>query len=281
MRNMLRNILDGKGPWAHLKGQSQHGGSPKHWRRCASAGSLMPLTVAWPCWWPSAPRQRVEFTRKVLTSGPDGGPLSYRSAKDLAQRNYMTDYPGALRPGQRQAAAQGRRLHPVPQAHRRQPRAVGQGGCRRLYRHRLFCRQAGWRPTMKPLKADAQAKGRKIITGREARELMPTEGATPKGYILLDKPKKGSTEPMREVLGQEVPQSKVVLIETPTGGVVEAAVRAAGEALQAKGQAARPTRRPPSPPKTSRSRDNRWRGAAIAQIIETLKNDPPSSIDPL
>ena len=27
MRNMLRNILDGKGPWAHLKGQSQHGGS--------------------------------------------------------------------------------------------------------------------------------------------------------------------------------------------------------------------------------------------------------------
>ena len=29
MRNMLRNILDGKGPWAHLKGQSQHGGSLK------------------------------------------------------------------------------------------------------------------------------------------------------------------------------------------------------------------------------------------------------------
>ena len=53
------------------------------------------------------------------------------------------------------------------------------------------------------LKAEAQAKGRKIITGREARELMPTEGATPKGYILLDKPKKGDTEPMRQVLGQE------------------------------------------------------------------------------
>ena len=29
MRNMLRSILDGKGPWAHLKGQSQHGGSLK------------------------------------------------------------------------------------------------------------------------------------------------------------------------------------------------------------------------------------------------------------
>lgn len=27
MRNMLRSIIDGKGPWAHLKGQSQHGGS--------------------------------------------------------------------------------------------------------------------------------------------------------------------------------------------------------------------------------------------------------------
>src|SRR3989344_3527089 len=37
------------------------------------------------------PALQVEFTRKVLTGGPDGGPLSYRSAKDLAQRNYMTD----------------------------------------------------------------------------------------------------------------------------------------------------------------------------------------------
>ena len=27
MRIMLRGILDGKGPWVHLKGQSQHGGS--------------------------------------------------------------------------------------------------------------------------------------------------------------------------------------------------------------------------------------------------------------
>jgi len=27
MRNMLRSILSGKGPWAHLNGQSQHGGS--------------------------------------------------------------------------------------------------------------------------------------------------------------------------------------------------------------------------------------------------------------
>jgi ParB/RepB/Spo0J family partition protein len=37
------------------------------------------------------PALQVEFTKKVLTSGPDGGPLSYRSAKDLAQRQYMTD----------------------------------------------------------------------------------------------------------------------------------------------------------------------------------------------
>ena len=37
------------------------------------------------------PALQVEFTRKALTGGPDGGPLSYRSAKDLAQRQYMTD----------------------------------------------------------------------------------------------------------------------------------------------------------------------------------------------
>jgi ParB/RepB/Spo0J family partition protein len=37
------------------------------------------------------PALQTEFTKKVLTGGPDGGPLSYRSAKDLAQRQYMTD----------------------------------------------------------------------------------------------------------------------------------------------------------------------------------------------
>lgn len=228
------------------------------------------------------PALQVEFTRKVLTGGPDGGPLSYRSAKDLAQRNYMTDLTQAP------FALDNAQLLPKVGACTQCPKRTGanpelwdKAGADVCTDTACFAdkKEAHY----EALKADAQAKGRKIITGREARELMPTEGATPKGYILLDKPtKKGETEPMRQVLGQEVPQGKVVLIETPTGGVVEAVpVRAAGEALQAKGAAGKADKKAPQPTKDELQAEyqTRWRGAAIAQIIETLKNDPPSSID--
>ncbi len=228
------------------------------------------------------PALQVEFTRKALTGGPDGGPLSYRSAKDLAQRQYMTDLTQAP------FALDNAQLLPKVGACTQCPKRTGanpelwdKAGADVCTDTACFAdkKEAHY----EALKADAQAKGRKIITGREARELMPTEGATPKGYILLDKPtKKGETEPMRQVLGQEVPQGKVVLIETPTGGVVEAVpVRAAGEALQAKGAAGKADKKAPQPTKDELQAEyqTRWRGAAIAQIIETLKNDPPSSID--
>lgn len=227
------------------------------------------------------PALQVEFTRKVLTGGPDGGPLSYRSAKDLAQRNYMTDLTQAP------FALDNAQLLPKVGACTQCPKRTGanpelwdKAGADVCTDTACFAdkKEAHY----EALKADAHAKGRKIITGREARELMPTEGATPKGYILLDKPKRGDTEPMRQVLGQEVPQGKVVLIETPTGGVVEAVpVRAAGEALQAKGAAGKADKKAPQPTKDELQAEyqTRWRGAAIAQIIETLKNDPPSSID--
>lgn len=228
------------------------------------------------------PALQVEFTRKALTGGPDGGPLSYRSAKDLAQRQYMTDLTQAP------FALDNAQLLPKVGACTQCPKRTGanpelwdKAGADVCTDTACFAdkKEAHY----EALKADAQAKGRKIITGREARELMPTEGATPKGYILLDEPtKKGETEPMRQVLGQEVPQGKVVLIETPTGGVVEAVpVRAAGEALQAKGAAGKADKKAPQPTKDELQAEyqTRWRGAAIAQIIETLKNDPPSSID--
>ena len=228
------------------------------------------------------PALQVEFTRKVLTGGPDGGPLSYRSAKDLAQRQYMTDLTHAP------FALDNAQLLPKVGACTQCPKRTGANPELWDKAGADVCTDTACFADKKEahydaLRAEAQAKGRKIITGREARELMPTEGATPKGYILLDKPtRKGETEPMRQVLGQEVPQGKVVLIETPTGGVVEAVpVRAAGEALQAKGAAGKADKKPPQPTKDELQAEyqTRWRGAAIAQIIETLKNDPPSSID--
>ncbi|OGA56703.1 MAG: hypothetical protein A2710_03655 [Burkholderiales bacterium RIFCSPHIGHO2_01_FULL_64_960] len=230
------------------------------------------------------PALQVEFTRKVLTGGPDGGPLSYRSAKDLAQRNYMTDLtqaPFAL--DNAQLLPQVGACTQCPKRTGANPELWDKAGADVCTDTACFAdkKEAHY----DALKADAQAKGRKIITGREARELMPTEGATPKGYILLDKPKKGGTEPMREVLGQEVPQGKVVLIETPTGGVVEAVpVRAAGEALQAKGAAGKADKKAPTRTKEELEDEyqQRWRSAAVRATIEGLRVDAePESLDHL
>lgn len=230
------------------------------------------------------PALQVEFTRKVLTGGPDGGPLSYRSAKDLAQRNYMTDLTQAP------FALDNAQLLPKVGACTQCPKRTGANPELWDKAGADVCTDTACFADKKEahydaLKADAQAKGRQIITGREARELMPTEGATPKGYILLDKPKKGGTEPMREVLGQEVPQSKVVLIETPTGGVVEAVpVRAAGEALQAKGAAGKADKKAPTRTKEELEDEyqQRWRSAAVRATIEGLRVDAePETLDHL
>lgn len=225
------------------------------------------------------PALQVEFTKKVLTGGTDGGPLSYRSAKDLAQRNYMTDL------AQAPFALDNAKLLPTVGACTQCPKRTGanpelwdKAGADVCTDTACFAdkKEAHY----EALKAEAHAKGRKIITGREARELMPTEGATPKGYILLDKPKKGDTEPMRQVLGQDVPQGKVVLIETPAGGVVEAVpVRAAGEALQAKGAAGKAGKKAPESTREALQAEyqRRWRHAAITQIISTLRTEAPAT----
>lgn len=231
------------------------------------------------------PALQVEFTRKALTGGPDGGPLSYRSAKDLAQRQYMTDLTQAP------FALDNAQLLPKVGACTQCPKRTGANPELWDKAGADVCTDTACFADKKEahydaLRAEAQAKGRKIITGREARELMPTEGATPKGYILLDKPtRKGETEPMRQVLGQEVPQGKVVLIETPTGGVVEAVpVRAAGEALQAKGAAGKADKKAPTRTKQELEDEyqQRWRSAAVRATIEGLRVDAdPESLDHL
>lgn len=227
------------------------------------------------------PALQTEYTKKVLTGGPDGGPLSHRSAKDLAQRNYMTDLTQAP------FALDDAKLIPIVGSCMQCPKRTGANPELWDKAGADVCTDTACFADKKDahyerLKADAHAKGRKIITGREARELMPTESATPSGYLLLDKPKKGETAPLRQVLGQEVPQSKVVLIETPSGGMVEAVpVRAAGEALQAKGAAAKPAAKAKEPSKDELQAEyqSRWRRAAIAQVIEALQNDTPDDVE--
>ncbi|CAN7165858.1 ParB/RepB/Spo0J family partition protein [Acidovorax sp. LjRoot118] len=229
------------------------------------------------------PELQVEFLKKVLTDGPDGGPMSHSAAKALAKQHYMTD------------------LTKAPFDTKDADLVFVAGACT------TCAKRTGANPELwdkagtdvctdtacfkvkkdahyEQLTKAAQAKGRKVITGREARELMPTENSTPVGYLLLDKPTHGSGEPVRQLLGQDVPAGKVVLIETPSGAMVEAIPqRAAGAALEAKGKAEKPAKGSKPAERTAeevqQEHSTRWRRRAVMETIEALKDfDGPATI---
>ncbi len=230
---------------------------------------------------------QVEFTKRVLTGGPDSTPLSYRSAQDLARRSYMTDLVQAP------FALDDALLCPKAGACTQCPKRTGASPELWDKAHTDICTDTVCFADKKEahyerLTLDAKSKGRKVITGREAREIMPTEGGAPVGYMLLDKPRKGDTEPLRQLLGEDVPESKVVLIEAPSGAMVEAVpIRAAGAALEGKGrgkgtaskksQASQPTRED-----LEEEYQRRWRRGAVLVTIESLPNEvEPESLNAL
>ena len=228
------------------------------------------------------PALQQEFTRKVLTGGPDNGPLSYRAALDLARRNYMTDLAqapfalddAALLPKAGACTQCPKRTGAAPELWDKQGTDVcTDTACFADKKEAHYAR----------ITLQAKERGRTVITGTEARELMPTEGANPTGYILLDKPRKGDTEPLRKLLGDDVPEGKVVLIETPSGAMVEAVpTRAAGAVLEARGKAVRPAAKPAEPTLEDVQADyqQRWRTAAVLATIEGLNLTALSTSEP-
>ena len=234
---------------------------------------------------PTMPLQ-IEFTKRVLTTGPDNGPLSYRAAKDLAHRSYQTALEGA--PFQLTDADL------CPKA----------GACTQCIK-RTGASPELWDKTSADVCTDtacfaekkeahyeritlqAKQQGRKVITGREAREIMPTDNASPAGYILLDKPRTDAEAPMRTALGKAVPQGKVVLIETPSGHMVEAIpTRAAGAALEAQGKQEKPAKGKgavePSREELEEAYQLRWREASVLATIDGLRiHAEPEDLDAL
>lgn len=229
---------------------------------------------------PTAALQQ-EFTRRVLTGGPDNGPMSYRSAADLARRNYMTDL------AQAPFALDDAQL--CPQA----------GACTTCEKRTGAAPELWDKPgtdictdtTCYAEKRDAHAdqvkrqaleRGRTVITGEQARSIMPTENATPAGYLLLDKPRKGDTAPLRTLLGQDVPENKVVLIEAPSGAMVEAvALGTASRALEAKAPAAPKPEKQSDPTREELDAEyqRRWRTRAVEAIIDGLAQCSAEDLD--
>lgn len=236
---------------------------------------------------PTAPMQE-EFAERVLTGGPDGGTMSFRSAQDLARRNYMTELDKApfdladalLCPKAGACTNCPKRTGATPELWDKQaPDSCTDTAC--------FAEKK--EAQLERVKAEAVQAGRQIISGKAARDIMPTETGTMRGYIALDKASQGSKAETRQVLGQDVPASRVVLIETPSGGFTEAVpVHAASAAVQAQPVIAKPektaknTKTPPAP-EPSRAEleaeySRRWREEAVASTIDGLYCSKPESL---
>lgn len=234
-----------------------------------------------------------EFTERVLTGGPDGGTMSLRSAQDLARRNYMTeldkapfDLTDALLCPQAGACTNcPKRTGATPELWDKQgPDACTDTSCFADKKEAHLAR----------VKADAVQAGRQIISGKAARDIMPTETGTMRGYIALDKASQGSKAETRQVLGQDVPASRVVLIETPSGSFTEAVpVHAASAAVQEKAQEAKTAPKADKPkgkeaqaPAPDRATlqaeyERRWRERAVTATIAGLATCPEDAVDEL
>lgn len=229
-----------------------------------------------------------EFAERVLTGGPDGGTMSLRSAQDLARRNYMTELDKApfdladalLCPKAGACTKCPKRTGATPDLWDKQvPDSCTDTACFADKKEAQLAR----------VKAEAVQAGRQIISGKAARDIMPTETGTMRGYIALDKASQGSKAETRQVLGQDVPASRVVLIETPSGGLTEAVpVHAASAAVQAQPITSKPektAKNAKTPPAAEPSRaeleaeySRRWREEAVASTIDGLYCCKPESV---
>ncbi|AOV01877.1 ParB/RepB/Spo0J family partition protein [Delftia tsuruhatensis] len=228
---------------------------------------------------------QTEYTKRVLTGGPDGGPMSYRSALDLARRSYM------LKLDQAPFALDDATLCPDAGACSVCPKHTGASPELWDKNDADVCTDTACFAEKKDahferMKAQAQQRGQQIITGRQARDIMPSENGAPRGYLLLDKPSQGSSAPVRQVLGQDVPAANVVLIEAPSGNLVEAvpthtasaAVKVKGERqAAAKAQAEKPAE--PTREALQREYEIRWRERAAEATIDGLLRLPPADLD--
>lgn len=222
-----------------------------------------------------------EFTKRVLTGGPDNGPMSYRSAADLARRNYMTDLaqaPFALNDAQ--LCPQAGACTTCEKRTGAAPELWDKPGTDVCTDTRCYAEKR--EAHAERLKRTALERGRTVITGDEARAIMPTENATPAGYLLLDAPRKGETAPLRTLLGKDVPEEKVVLIEKPSGDLVEAVpVRTASRALEAKAEPkpAHDRHSDPTREELDAAYQRRWRTRAVEATIDGLAQCTPDEMD--
>lgn len=126
----------------------------------------------------------------------------------------------------------------------------------------------------------AAARGQTVITGKEAREIMPDRN-TLRGYTRVDEPQAIGSEmkSLRGVLGEDLPAT--TLLEDPsTHEMIEVLPTAEASKLlrkrdQAKAQDKAAGDEPPDPRKLAEAYEKRWRTAAIKALHEISRDAAP------
>jgi ParB/RepB/Spo0J family partition protein len=120
----------------------------------------------------------------------------------------------------------------------------------------------------------AEAKGQKVIQGKEAKELMPFDGSTPKGYRLLDGKDyiEGRYTSVRSAIGKGNVPTPVIIINPHTHVAQEALpIEVANKLLKqagAKGKTAKQDKAgEPSEHELKQQYESKWRANAVRQIF--------------
>lgn len=128
------------------------------------------------------------------------------------------------------------------------------------------------------IRTAAEAKGQPVITGREAKEIMPTSDGPLRGYTKVDDNQAmgGQMRTLRKVLGDAMPTP--TLIEDPQTHEMVAALPTAqvGELLKAQGIAKAKTDAPSEQEVQRQAAEHfeeTWRGLALTKIHQAVDAD--------
>lgn len=127
------------------------------------------------------------------------------------------------------------------------------------------------------IRIEAEARGQTVITGKEAKEIMPNS-TTLRGYTRVDDDQAvdGQMRTLRKVLGDNMPAT--TLIEDPTTHAMVAVLPTAvvGKLLKEQGIAKAPTvesNEATAKREAAEQFESTWRRAAVVKIDEALQND--------
>ncbi len=220
---------------------------------------------------------QLQVLKDITATDFHGEPMSYRKAKDHIDNNYM------LRLGSAVFKITDESLVPAAGSCRTCPKRSGANP--QLFddvAHADTCTDPSCFGVKKEahyarIRVEAEARGQTVITGKEAKEIMP-DSNTLRGYTKVDDHQAlgGQMKTLRKVLGEDMPTP--TLIEDPkTHEMVEVLPTAVvGKLLKQQGIGTSPTvetNEAAAKRQAVGKFEKTWRRQAIEKIDQALQND--------